>query len=270
MTATVAPPRAQLHPAPATRRSAILALMWREWEMFRRIWYAPTFGSVLEPLWYLVVFGFGFGALVADVAGLPYLDFMATGAAANAILLTGLMAGAMNGYFRRTAEHVYDGFLSTPAGVAEIVTGESAWTAIRAAGVTITTLVVARAFGVDLAWTVAWAPVVGLVAGFGFACLGTAVGARLRSEHQFDVVIAGVFAPMFVMSATFFPLEDAPTWLRLAGQASPLTHVVGLLRAAAFGGASTAAVVTQAGIVIAFAALSWLLAVWSLRTAVVR
>ena len=268
MTSAVAAPRD--HHRSATRLAAIGALMWREWQVFRRIWRAPTFGSVLEPLWYLVVFGFGFGALVTTVSGIPYLDFMATGAAANAILLTGLMAGAVNGYFRRTAEHVYDGFLSTSAGVAEIVTGESAWTAIRAAGVTITTLVIAGLFGVELEWTVVWAPLVGLAAGFGFACLGTAVGARLRSEHQFDIVIAGVFAPMFVMSATFFPLDDAPDWLRLVGQVSPLTHVVALLRAAAFGGSFGAALAAHVIAVIGFVAISWVLAVWSLRAAVVR
>ncbi len=268
MTSAVAPPRD--HAQSATRLAAIGALMWREWQVFRRIWRAPTFGSVLEPLWYLVVFGFGFGALVTNVAGIPYLDFMATGAAANAILLTGLFAGAVNGYFRRIAEHVYDGFLSTPAGVAEIVTGESAWTAIRAAGVTITTVVIAGLFGVELRWTVLWAPLVGLVAGFGFACLGTALGARMRSEHQFEVITAGVFAPMFVMSATFFPLDDAPDWLRLAGQASPLTHVVALLRAAAFGGSFDAALAANAVVVIVFVAIAWVLAVWSLRAAVVR
>lgn len=269
MTATMAPPGDDVQPV-TTRVAAIGALVWREWRVFRRIWRAPTFGSVLEPIWYLVVFGFGFGALVADVAGIPYLDFMATGAAANAVLFTGLFSGAINGYFRRTAEHVYDGFLSTPAGVADIVTGESAWTALRAAGVTVTTLVVARAFGVDLGWTVLWAPLVGLVAGFGFACLGTALGARLRSEHQFDVVIAGVFAPMFVLSSTFFPLDDVPGWLRTVGLASPLTHVVALLRAAAFDGSSAAAVAGHAVAMVGFVAVAWVLAVWSLRAAVVR
>jgi lipooligosaccharide transport system permease protein len=268
MTSAVATPGD--HHQSATRLAAIGALVWREWQVFRRIWRAPTFGSVLEPLWYLVVFGFGFGALVTTVSGIPYLDFMATGAAANAILFTGLFSGAINGYFRRTTEHVYDGFLSTSAGVPEIVTGESAWTAVRAAGVTITTLVTAGLFGVDLGWTALWAPLVGLVAGFGFACLGTALGARLRSEHQFDVVIAGVFAPMFVMSATFFPLDDAPRWLQLAGQVSPLTHVVALLRAAALGGSSDVALATHALVVIAFVAIAWGLAVWSLRAAVVR
>jgi lipooligosaccharide transport system permease protein len=251
------------------RAGTVAALMWREWRMFRRIWLAPTFGSVVEPIVYLAVFGYGFGALVADVAGIPYLDFMATGAAAIAVLMTGLFAGAFNGFFRRTSDHVYDGFLAAPVDVGEVVTGEAAWTALRAAGVAVTTLVVAWAFGVGLAWTVVWVPVIGLVGGFAFACLGAAVAARLRSDQQFDVVIAGIFAPLFVVSWTFFPLDGAPAWLRWPSLLSPLTHMVALLRAAAFGGTTIAAVLVHAGVLLAFVALFWLLAVRWLRAALV-
>jgi lipooligosaccharide transport system permease protein len=253
----------------ARHLGAVVALFWREWRVFRRIWFAPTFGSVVEPIAYLLVFGYGFGALVAEAAGISYLDFMATGAAANAVLLTGLFAGAFTGFFRRTADHLYDGLLSTPIGVGDVVTGEAAWTAARCAGVAATTVAVAWAFGVNLAWTAVWVPVVGLIGGFMFACLGAAIGARLRSDQQVDVVVAGVFAPMFVVSWTFFPLDDAPAWLQWPAQVSPLTHMVGLLRAAAFGRSVTGDVLVNAAVLIAFAALFWALAVRSLRAALV-
>lgn len=186
------------------------------------------------------------------------------------MLLTGLLAGANNGFFRRTGEHLYEGILSTSADVADIVTGESTWTALRATGVTVTTLAIASAFGVELQWTVLVAPLVGFGAGFGFACLGAAIGSRLRSDQQFEVVIAVVFAPMFVISSTFFPLDTAPTWLRWPALASPLTHVVALLRAAAFGGTSVMTVLTHAVVLIGFVALAWLMAVRSLRSALVQ
>lgn len=257
-------------PASTGRMSAIAALFWREWRVFRRIWLAPTFGSVVEPIIYLLVFGYGFGALVAEVAGIPYLDFMATGAAANAVLWTGLMSGVFNGFFRRTADHLYEGLLAAPIRVADAVSGEAAWTAVRSAGVAVTTVAVGRVFGVGLAWTVIWVPVVGLVGGFAFACLGAAIGARLRSDKQLDVVISAVFAPMFVVSWTFFPLDGAPVWLRWPAQLSPLTHVVALLRAAAFGHATTTDVVLHAGVLLGFAVLFWMLAVRWLRRAIVN
>lgn len=57
-------------------------------------------------------------------------------------------------------------------------------------------------------------------------------------------------------------------WLRWPAQLSPLTHVVALLRAAAFGGALTAEVVMHAGVLLVFAVLFWILAVRWLRRAV--
>ena len=255
---------------PPPTGSAVAAIVWREWRVFRRVWHAPTFGSVLEPLWYLVVFGYGFGALVTEVAGIPYLDFMATGAAANAVLLTGLMGGAINGFYRRTGEQTYEGLLSTSADVADIVTGESVWIAVRAMAVTVTTLVVAWLFGVELRPTVVLAPLVGFVGGVGFACLGSAIGARLRSDQQFEVVIAVAFAPMFVVSSTFFPLDTTPAWLRWPALVSPLTHTVALLRAAAFGGTSVAAIVVHASVLVGFVVIAWLVAVRSLRSALVQ
>jgi lipooligosaccharide transport system permease protein len=241
------------------------ALVWREWRIFRRTWLAPTVGSALEPVVYLLVFGYGFGALVAEVAGIPYLDFMATGAAANAVLLLGLITGTVNGFFRRTGDHLYDGFIAAPVRVGSVVAGEALWTGLRAAAITVTTLVVAHVFGVALAWSALLAPVVGLVAGFGFACLGAAVAARMRSDQQLDVVVTSIFTPMFLISWTFFPLDDAPTWLRWSSQASPLTHVVALLRAAAFGVPHTGPILISMVVVLAFAGASWLLAVRWLR-----
>lgn len=248
---------------------AIGAVVWREWRVFRRTWFAPTFGSVVEPIIYLVVFGYGFGALIAEAAGIPYLDFMATGAAANAVLWTGLITGAFYGFYRRTADHLYEGLLAAPIRVADLVSGEAAWTAVRSAGVAVTTVAVAWVFGVGLAWTVIWVPFVGLVGGFAFACLGAAIGARMRSDKQLDMVISAVFAPMFVMSWTFFPLDGAPVWLRWPAQLSPLTHVVALLRAAAFGRATTAEVLVHAGVLLGFTVAFWMLAVRWLRRAVV-
>jgi lipooligosaccharide transport system permease protein len=247
--------------------SAVAALFWREWRVFRRIWFAPAFGSVVEPIVYLLVFGYGFGALVSEVAGISYLDFMATGAAANAVLLTGLFAGAFTGFFRRTAEHLYDGLLSTPIGVAHVIAGEATWTGARCAGVAVTTIAVAWAFGVELAWSAAWVPVIGFVGGFAFACLGAAIGARMRSDQQVDVVVAGVFAPMFVVSWTFFPLDDAPAWLQWPAQVSPLTHLVGLLRAAALGRSVAGDVLVDVVVLAGFTVLFWALAVRSLRAA---
>ncbi len=249
------------------RADAVAALFVREWRVFRRVWRSLVFGSVVEPVVYLLAFGYGFGALIADVNGLPYLDFMATGAAGIGVLFTGFFPGFINGYFRRKENHLYGGLLSTPITVAELVTGEALWTGVRAAVTAAVTLTIAALFGVGLAPTVVLAPLIGLVGGFGFACLGAAFASRLRSTHQFDFVIAGVVVPMFVVAGSFFPLEDAPAWLRWPAQLNPVTHVVELFRAVAFAQTSLGGLAVSVTVVVGFVALAWWVAVRQLTRA---
>ena len=48
----------------------------------------------------------GLVKVVAEVDGIPYLDYMATGGAAIAVLFTALTPALMNGFFRRTGSHL--------------------------------------------------------------------------------------------------------------------------------------------------------------------
>ena len=252
------------------RPDAVAGVVVREWRVFKRVWLSIAFGSIVEPIVYLLAFGYGFGALVAEVAGIPYLDFMATGAAGIAVLFTGFFPGFINGYFRRSENHLYDGLLATPMTVAELVTGEATWTGLRTAATAVITLTVAAVFGVELTGWVVLTPVVGFVGGFGFACLGAAFASELRSTHQFDFVISGVVVPMFVVAGSFFPLEDAPAWLRIPAMINPLTHVVTLFRAAAFASTPFVQVAISAAVVVVFTAAAWALATRLLRRAMVR
>lgn len=251
------------------RPDAVGAVVVREWRVFRRVWHSLAFGSVVEPVIYLLAFGYGFGALVSEVAGLSYLEFMATGAAGISVLFTGFFPGLINGYFRRRENHLYAGVLATPTTVAELVTGEATWTGVRTAATASLTLAVAAAFGVDLAWTVVLVPLLGFVGGFAFACLGAAFASRLRTTHQFDFVISGVVVPMFVVAGSFFPVDDAPAWLRLPAQVNPLTHLVDLFRAVAFAQASATEVVVGVVALLVTVVVSWVLAVRLLSDAMV-
>lgn len=251
------------------RWDGVAAIYRREMFVFRRIWRGPTFGSIFEPLIYLLAFGYGFGALVSEVAGIPYLDFMATGSAAISILFTGIFPALINGYFRRVENHLYDGIVAAPISVPELVTGEALWIATRTTAATIATLSVAAAFGVGMAPTVLLAPVIGFVAGAMFALLGATMATRVQSGHQFDFMIAGFVIPMFVVAGTFFPLDDAPAWLRIPALVNPLFHVTRLIRDAAFATGTLGEIAISLGVVFAHIALWWTVSTRLLQRALV-
>lgn len=256
-------------PVVAFSTAVVRAIVWRDWLVFRRVWPSVAFGSAMEPVIYFLAFGFGFGALVAEVAGLSYREFIATGTIAVGILFSSMFPALINGYFRRKEQQLYDSLLSAPVTVPELVVGEALWNAVRVTGVALVTLVVALAFGVRPGPWFLLLPVVSVVAGFGFACAGAAFASRLRSTHSFDFVIVGVVVPMFVVAGTFFPLDGLPDAFQVFGLVNPVTHLVELLRWMAFGTGTVAAAIGHAVAVVVFDVLALVLAVRLLRGAVV-
>jgi lipooligosaccharide transport system permease protein len=272
MTTTTTPPQAA-SPVPATARrfepAVVAAIIYREWRVFRRVWFSTAFGSIVEPIVYFVAFGFGFGALVAEVAGMSYFDFMATGTIAIGILFSSVFPGLINGYARRTEKHLYDGQLAAPVTVAELVTGEALWHALRVTVVAGVTVLVALAFGVRMGLGAVLVLPIAVVTGFGFAATGAAFAAKLRSWHGIDIVISGIIAPMFVVAGTFFPLDGLPRWAQLVGEVNPLYHCVELLRGAAFGFEGLLPALGHLAALMVFNLVAWLAAVRLVRRALI-
>ena len=67
----------------------------------------------------------------------------------------------------------------------------------------------------------------------------------MRSWQDFDILNLAIL-PMFLFSATFFPLSTYPDWLEIVIQATPLYHGVELLRALTTGTVGAAQLVNVA------------------------
>ena len=65
--------------------------------------------------------------------------------------------------------------------------------------------------------------------GFGFAGAGIAAVTWLRSWKDFDILQL-VMLPMFMFSATFYPITVYPEWVQHIVMALPLWHGVELVR----------------------------------------
>nr|MBA3245351.1 ABC transporter [Actinomycetota bacterium] len=69
-------------------RPAMMGVLVREVTNFSSYWRSTTFSSTVEPTFYLLAFGFGFGALVSRVGGYDYVEFVGTGTVATAVLFS--------------------------------------------------------------------------------------------------------------------------------------------------------------------------------------
>ena len=256
---TKAPPVRRVHRLDGT---AISAVMSRELTMFTRYWRSTTFSSIVEPTIYLLAFGFGFGALVSEVAGYDYIEFIGTGIVATAVLFTSVFPAMFATFVKRKFQHTYDALLATPVDVEELVTAEALWLSLKAGVYGIAPLIVAVFFGLDPSPGMVLVPLIGFLTGLGFACAGIALSGVVPSIDSFSYVISAVITPLFLVAGTFFPVDTLPGWASTAAQINPLYHCVELVRLAVFGFSPAAAVHVAA--LVVFALVMWRVAIRSM------
>lgn len=255
---------------PTLRRiepTAIGAVVFRELTMYKRYWRSTTFSSVVEPTIYLLAFGFGFGSLVAQVAGYDYIDFVGTGIVATAVLFSSAFPGMFATFVKRTYQKTYDAVLAAPVDSEELVTAEALWIALRAGLYGAVPMLVAIGFGLPPSPGMLLVPAIGVLTGFGFAAFGIWVSGLVPSMDAFGYVISAVLTPLFLVAGTFFPVDGLPQWAQRLALLNPLYHCVELVRAATFG--LSAGDLLHVLALTLFAAAMWLLAVRRMRARLV-
>lgn len=255
-------------PPPAFELASLGAIWNREVTLFRRFWASTTFASIVEPTIYLLAFGFGIGALVSQVNGIPYIEYIATGTVATAVLFSSAFAGMFTTFVRRVYQQSYDAILATPIDVREVVWGEATWIAAKAGVYGCAPLVVALAFGLHPTWGMLAVPFIGFLTGLGFALFGMWMSGVVPGIDSFNYVTSAVITPLFLIAGTFFPITNMPPFVQFLAQLNPLYHCVQLVRHACFGWVWPNDLGNLLALV-AFAALMGWLAVRTLRSKLV-
>jgi lipooligosaccharide transport system permease protein len=160
---------------------------------------------------------------------------------------------AFNFFYKLKYVKLYDAVLATPLGVADIALGEIAWALIRGTLYAFGFIVVMAALGLVISpWALLALPAAMLI-GFSFAAVGTAASTFVRTWQDFDLVLT-VLIPLFLFSATFYPITVYPGPLQVVVQLTPLYHGVDLLRSLTTGVIGPSILVDMAYLVILGAA----------------
>ena len=213
----------------------------------RRTW-AIIVSGFFEPLFYLLSLGYGLGTYVGEVEidGVPieYAAFVAPALLA-ASAFNGAFYDATNIFWKLRYAKTYDAVLSTPLGPRDIAVGETAFALFRGLIYAVGFFAVVLALGLVQSWWAVLALPATVFIGFAFAGAGIAAVTYMRSWQDFDILNLAVL-PMFLFSATFFPLSTYPGWLEAVVQVTPLYHAVSLLRGLTTGAVGAAQLVDVA------------------------
>lgn len=205
---------------------------------YRRYWWVFV-ATFFEPVLYLFSIGIGVGELVGDLEGpggrlLSYEAFVAPGMMAAAAMNGAVLDTTFNFFARFKYQGVYTTMLATPLGVADIAWGEVLWGLLRGTVNAAVFLVTMAALGLTESWWAVLMVPAALLVGLGFAGAGLGATTFMRSFLDFDFVNLATI-PMFLFSATFFPLSRFPEWLEAVVRVTPLYQGVVLMRSLAVG-----------------------------------
>jgi lipooligosaccharide transport system permease protein len=234
MTATSAPGGVALRIAPlsllGTRRAR--HLVERNILVYRRSWIFFVSGF-FEPFFYLLSIGVGLGKIVPPIhfghGVVTYTLYVAPGLLASSAMNGATLDATFNVFFKLKIAKTYDAVLSTPLGPGDVALGELTWALMRATAYSTAFLVVMAGLGyVASPWALLCLPAA-MIESFAFAAVGMAGTTYMRSWQDFDKVSLALI-PLFLYSATFYPLSVYPGWLQAVVRCTPLYQGVALLR----------------------------------------
>jgi lipooligosaccharide transport system permease protein len=222
-----------------SRRS--LRLIERNLLVYKHGWLIILSGF-FEPLFYLLSIGFGLGALIGTIPGpggvpISYQLFVAPALLASSAMNGAISESTFNFFFKLNYNKTFSAILSTPLSPGDVAVGELTWALIRGGLYAIGFMVVMVVLGLVVSPWVVLAVPAALLLGFAFGAVGMAATSFMKTWQDFDLIQL-VVLPLFLFSATFYPIETYPEALRVLVQLTPLYQGVDLIRALTVGAIS--------------------------------
>src|SRR6516162_10502660 len=163
VTKLYAPPLLSDRFVPVWRRNL---LVWK------KLAIASVLGNIADPLLYMLALGYGIGALVGDVGGMPYIAFIGTGMVCQSAMFTSSFEGMYSAFSRMHVQRTWDAIINAPISLDDVVLAEWIWSATKSVMSVTAILVVILLLGFGHSWLAIWVLPLGFLTGLCFAGFG--------------------------------------------------------------------------------------------------
>ena len=207
-------------------------VLLRNWISFKSSAWIAVVSGFLEPVLYLLSFGYGVGALVGNISTttgqVSYAAFIAPGLLASSAMNGALLDSTWNVFFKLNESRLYNAMLATSLGPLDVALGEIAWALMRGGAYATAFTIIMSALGLITTWWGILAIPAAIIVAFGFASFGMAITSYMKSHHQMNFFYIFLL-PMFLFSGAFYPLTVFPGWGQAIIKVLPLRQGIELV-----------------------------------------
>ena len=115
-------------PSPLSISRRLTRVWSRNYRVYRKTWRVSFLPPLLEPLLYILAFGYGLSALVGDVtwrgSTIPYVMFIAPALLCIAMMYNAFFETTYGSFVRMYYQKTFDAMLATPLFLEDIIAGE--------------------------------------------------------------------------------------------------------------------------------------------------
>lgn len=211
------------------------AVWRRNFLVWRKLAIPSLLGNLADPLIYLFGLGYGLGSLLPQVAGVPYIAFLASGMVCASTMNAASFEALYSAFSRMHMQRTWEAILYAPVALDDVLAGEWLWAAAKATLSGSAILLVVTLLGFVSSPLALWALPVIFITGLAFAGLGLIVTALAPAYDFFMYYFTLFLTPMVLLCGVFFPQQQLPPLVQSVAAWLPLTHAVALARPLLFG-----------------------------------
>ncbi len=203
----------------------------RNFWVWKKLAIPSILGNLADPMLYMLGLGFGLGSLLPNIAGVPYITFLAAGTVAYSTMNSATFEVLYSGFSRMHVQKTWDAIMNTPLTLDDVMMGELVWAASKSLLSGMAILLIIWVMGLQTSfWLSLWILPLVILIGYCFAGMGLVMNALSPSYDFFLYYFTLVITPMVLLCGVFFPVAQLPPVLQAISSVLPLTHAIDLVR----------------------------------------
>lgn len=208
---------------------AFKTMLWGEFKRMRRIWMQTLFPPIITSMLYFIIFGRIIGSRVGDMAGHPYIQYIAPGLIMMNVITSAYSCTA-SGFFSAKLQRSIEEILVAPMTNTTVMFGFMVSGILRGVVVGALVTIVALFFTHLHAYSLLGIFFSVLLTASIFSVAGIINGVFARSFDEISIIPTFVLAPLTYLGGVFYSISLLPETWQYVSLINPIVYMIDSFR----------------------------------------